>query len=98
VPELEKLIHERARLLILTYLASNEDMETSFNDIQNKLNFSSGNLSVQLKKLADAKYVKIHKVFKDNKPYTTVAITSKGAKALSAYLEEMEQIIKSLKR
>lgn len=98
MPELEKLIHERARLLILTYLATNEDTEISFNDIQKNLEFSSGNLSVQLKKLADAKYVKIHKTFKDNKPYTTVAITSKGAKALSAYLEEMEQIIKSLKR
>jgi DNA-binding transcriptional regulator GbsR (MarR family) len=55
VPELEKLIHERARLLILTYLASKEDMEISFNDIQKKLEFSSGNLSVQLKKLAAAK-------------------------------------------
>ena len=98
MPELEKLIHERARLLILTYLATKENTETSFNDIQKNLEFSPGNLSVQLKKLADAKYVKIHKTFKDNKPYTTVAITSKGAKALSAYLEEMEQIIKSLKR
>ena len=98
MPELEKLIHERARLLILTYLATNEDTEISFNDIQKNLEFSSGNLSVQLKKLADATYVRIHKTFKDNKPYTTVAITSRGAKALSAYLEEMEQIIKSLKR
>ena len=98
MPELDKLIHERARLLILTFLASNEDRETSFNDIQNKLNFSSGNLSVQLRKLADAEYVQIHKTFKDNKPYTTVAITSRGAKALNAYLEEMEQIIKSLKK
>ena len=96
--ELDKLIHERARLLTLTFLASNEDRETSFNDIQNKLNFSSGNLSVQLRKLADAEYVQIHKTFKDNKPYTTVAITSRGAKALNAYLEEMEQIIKSLKK
>jgi len=98
LPELEKIIHERARLLILTHLASNDDMEISFNDIQNKLSFSSGNLSVQLKKLAEANYVKIHKTFKDNKPYTTVMITSSGAAALKAYLEEMEQIIKSLKK
>ena len=98
MPELDKLIHERARLLILTHLASNEDSEISFNDIQNKLDFSSGNLSVQLKKLADANYLKIHKTYKDNKPYTTVMITSSGATALKAYLEEMEQIIKSLKK
>ena len=98
MPELDKLIHERARLLILTHLASNEDIETSFNDLQSKLNFSSGNLSVQLRKLADADYVKIHKTFKDNKPYTTVVITTTGIKALSAYLEEMEKIINSLKK
>jgi DNA-binding MarR family transcriptional regulator len=98
VPELDKLIHERARLLILTHLASNEDIESSFNDLQSKLNFSSGNLSVQLRRLADADYVKIHKTFKDNKPYTTVVITTTGAKALSAYLEEMEKIISSLKK
>lgn len=98
MPELDKLIHERARLLILTHLASNEDIESSFNDLQSKLNFSSGNLSVQLRRLADADYVKIHKTFKDNKPYTTVVITTTGAKALSAYLEEMEKIISSLKK
>jgi len=98
LPELDKIIHERARLLILTHLASNEDMEISFNDIQNKLTFSSGNLSVQLKKLAEANYVKIHKTFKDNKPYTTVMITTSGAAALKTYLEEMEQLIKSLKK
>jgi DNA-binding MarR family transcriptional regulator len=98
VPELDKIIHERARLLILTHLASNEDTEISFNDIQNKLGFSSGNLSVQLRKLAEVDYVKIHKTFKDNKPYTTVMITPGGATALKAYLEEMEQIIKSLKK
>lgn len=98
MPELDKIIHERARLLILTHLASNEDTEISFNDIQNKLQFSSGNLSVQLRKLTEANYVKIHKTYKDNKPYTTVMITSQGATALKAYLEEMEQIIKSLKK
>ncbi|CAB1059263.1 hypothetical protein D1BOALGB6SA_4021 [Olavius sp. associated proteobacterium Delta 1] len=98
MPDLDKIIHERARLLILTHLASNEDTEVSFNDIQNKLDFSSGNLSVQLRKLADANYLKIHKTYKDNKPYTTVMITASGAAALKAYLEEMEQIIKSLKK
>jgi len=98
VPDLDKIIHERARLLILTHLASNEDTEISFNDIQNKLDFSSGNLSVQLRKLADANYVKIHKTYKNNKPYTTVMITTSGAAALRAYLEEMEQIIKSVKK
>ena len=95
---LNKIIHERARLLILTYLTSNEKKEISFNELQEKLEFTSGNLSIQLKKLNEAQYVKINKTFKDNKPYTTVLITPRGAKALTRYIEEMEGIIRTLKR
>jgi DNA-binding MarR family transcriptional regulator len=98
VAVLNKIIHERARLLILTYLTSNEKKEISFNELQEKLEFTSGNLSIQLKKLNEAQYVKINKTFKDNKPYTTVLITPQGAKALNSYIEEMERIIRTLKR
>jgi len=98
VAVLNKIIHEQARLLILTYLTSNEKKEISFNELQEKLEFTSGNLSIQLKKLNEAQYVKINKTFKDNKPYTTVLITPRGAKALNSYIEEMEGIIRTLKR
>ncbi len=95
--ELNKLIHERSRLLILTYLASNKKKEISFNELKDKLAFTPGNLSIQLKKLNEADYVRISKIFKDNKPYTTVCITVKGSMALTDYVEEMENIIKILK-
>ena len=95
---LNKIIHERARLLILTYLMSNEKKEISFNELQEKLEFTSGNLSIQPKKLNEAEYVKINKTYKDNKPYTTVLITTRGVKALNSYIEEMEGIIRTLKR
>jgi DNA-binding MarR family transcriptional regulator len=98
VPGLNKIIHERARLMILTYLASNEKKEISFNEIQQRLDFSSGNLSVQLRNLQQASYVDIQKTFKDNKPYTTVSITHQGSDALSKYVAEMEGIIKTLKK
>ena len=94
---IDKLIHERARLLILTYLASNEKQEISFNELQEKLEFTSGNLSVQLKRLKGADYIEIHKTFKDNKPYTTIQITPKGTIALNAYISETEAIINTLK-
>jgi DNA-binding MarR family transcriptional regulator len=97
VPELNKIIHERSRLLILTYLASNRDIEVSFNDIRGKFNLTPGNLSIQLKKLSEAEYVNISKSFRDNKPHTTVSITMKGIKALNNYLEEMEDLIKGLR-
>ena len=96
--DLDKLIHERARLLILTHLASMEQNEISFNELQEKLGFTSGNLSVQLKKLKAAKYVKIKKTFKEDKPFTTVSITIQGTKALNNYLDEMEGLIKTLRK
>ena len=95
---LNKIIHERARLLILTCLASNEKKKVSFNELQKSLGFTSGNLSVQLRKLKQADYVDIHKTFKEYKPHTTVSITSKGYNALNSYVAEMEGIIKALKK
>ncbi len=95
---LDKIIHERARLLILTYLMSNQKKEISFNELQEQLQFTSGNLSIQLKKLKEAEYVEIHKTFKDNKPYTTILITPQGSKALTAYIDEMEALIQTLKK
>lgn len=94
---LNKIIHERARLLIMTYLASNEKNEVSFNEIQNALDFTSGNLSVQLRNLRRADYIDIKKTFKANKPYTTICLTEIGMQALNRYLEEMEQIINTFK-
>jgi DNA-binding MarR family transcriptional regulator len=98
VAALNKIIHERSRLLILTYLASNENKEISFNELQENLEFTSGNLSIQLKKLKEAGYLTIQKTFKANKPYTSVSITPQGIKALNSYIEEMEGIIKTLKQ
>jgi len=70
---------------------------TIVKDLQEQLEFTSGNLSIQLKKLKEANYIEINKTFKDNKPYTTVLITPQGANALNSYIEEMEGIIKTLK-
>ncbi len=96
--DLNRIIHERARLLILTYLASNGKQATSFTDLLKRLEFTSGNLSIQLKKLKEASYVRIDKTFRDNKPYTTIALTMEGKDALDAYIQEMEQIIQSMKQ
>ena len=94
---INKIIHERVRLLILTYLAGNQEQEVNFNELQTSLDLTSGNLSVQLRKLKETGYIEIEKTFKDNKPYTTVFITPKGREALNQYIEEMESIIGALK-
>ena len=95
---IDKIIHEPARLLILTYLASNEKDEISFNELLENLELTSGNLSIQLKKLKEAKYLEISKTFKDNRPYTAVSISPQGIAALDRYVEGMNAIIKSLKK
>ena len=94
--ELDKIIHERARLMILTYLAGRGGRSlASFQEIKDALEMSSGNLSVQLKNLGQAGYIAIEKRFEDNRPVTEARLTQEGQKALTQYLDEMERIIQA---
>ena len=95
-PKLDRVIHEPARLQIISYLATG-GTEVAFSELGEKLGLSSGNLSVQLKKLEEAGYLSIVKSFKDNRPLTSVTITRAGMEALKLYLNELEQMISSLK-
>ncbi len=96
--EINKIIHEPARLLILTFLASSQEKERSFSELRDHLQMTSGNLSVQLKNLEDAGFISIKKRFADNKPLTTVSINEYGTETLIDYLEEMERLIQSVKQ
>lgn len=93
----DKIIHERARLLILSYLASNAEKRIPFNELKENLELTAGNLSVQLKNLEEAGYLKIHKKIKDNKPETSVSLTPDGLAALMDYLQQMEGLINKVK-
>jgi DNA-binding MarR family transcriptional regulator len=95
--ELDRVIHERARLVLLTYLASSDKAETSFTELRDTLALTAGNLSVQLRTLEEAGYVKIEKRFVGNKPFTGVRLTVKGEKAITAYLENLEVILTALR-
>jgi DNA-binding MarR family transcriptional regulator len=95
--DLDKVIHERARLMLLTYLASSDKAEIGFTELRDELGMTGGNLSVQLRTLEEADYVKIEKRFVENKPYTGVALTARGQKALSDYMGELEVIVASLR-
>ena len=83
--------------MILTYLASANETETGFTELRDALGFSAGNLSIQLKTLEEAGYLASSKSFRDNRPYTGVALTLSGKKALVAYLADIEVIVASLK-
>jgi DNA-binding MarR family transcriptional regulator len=93
--ELDKLIHERLRLGIISALAANETM--SFGDLKNLLNTTDGNISVHARKLEDAGYLTCEKSFKGRTPLTEYKITNDGREALNNYLNHMEALINAMK-
>lgn len=94
---INKFIHERARLLILTHLATKEDREVQFNDLKSALDMTAGNLSVQLRNLEEIGYIKINKSIENRKSVTRVSLTAKGYEDFMNYLDNMEKIIRSIK-
>ena len=93
--ELDKVIHERMRLGIISALAANEKL--SFTDLKKLLNTTDGNISVHARKLEEAGYITCEKSFKGRMPLTEYAITKDGRKALTRYLDHMEALIKAMK-
>jgi DNA-binding HxlR family transcriptional regulator len=90
--ELERLIHERLRLGIVSALAVNERM--TFNELKSALKTTDGNLSVHARKLEEAKYVACEKYFDGRTPKTEYRLTNAGRNALERYLNHMEAIIR----
>lgn len=93
--ELDRLIHERLRLGIVSALAVNE--RVSFNDLKRLLHTTDGNLSVHARKLEDAQYIACEKTFDGRVPKTEYRLTPAGRKALEKYLAHMEAIIRAVK-
>src|SRR6187431_3031250 len=90
---LDRLIHERLRLGIVSALAVNESL--SFNDLKRLMQTTDGNLSVHARKLEDAGYITCRKSFEGRVPRTDYSLTAAGRRALERYLDHMEAIIKA---
>ena len=90
---LDRLIHERMRLGIVSALAVNESL--TFNELKQLMQTTDGNLSVHARKLEDAKYVTCTKSFEGRVPRTEYRITAAGRKALERYLDHMEALIRT---
>ncbi|MHC5024959.1 MAG: winged helix-turn-helix domain-containing protein [Planctomycetota bacterium] len=88
---LDRLIHERIRLGIVSALAAEDGM--TFADLKRVLDASDGNLSVHARKLEEAGYIRVIKGFEDRKPKTEYRLTAKGRRALEEYLDQMETIL-----
>lgn len=92
LPELDRLIHERIRLGIVSALATNDSL--SFNDLKRVLKTTDGNLSVHARKLEEAQYISCVKFFEGRVPRTEYRLTAAGRRALAEYLDQMEKWIR----
>ena len=93
--KLDRLIHERLRLGIVSALAANESL--TFNELKKLLKTTDGNLSVHARKLEDAHYVTCTKSFEGRLPRTEYRLTAAGRRALERYLDHMEALIQSMR-
>jgi DNA-binding MarR family transcriptional regulator len=94
-PNLDRLIHERLRLGILSALSVNESL--TFNELKKLLDTTDGNLSVHARKLEEAGYVSCTKSFEGRMPRTDYRMTAPGRRALERYLDHMEALIQAMR-
>ena len=90
--DIDRVIHERLRLGIVSALAVNERL--SFSDLKKLLETTDGNLSVHARKLEDAQYITCDKAFDGRVPRTEYRLTAAGRRALEKYLAHMEALIR----
>ena len=93
--DLDPILHSQLRLSIVSILMTVD--EANFTFIQETTKAAAGNISIQIKKLQEAEYVKVKKTFKNNYPNTSISITSKGTKAFEDYVSNLKKYI-SLKK
>ena len=90
---LDRLIHERLRLGIVSALAVNDSL--SFSDLKKLMKTTDGNLSVHARKLEEAEYITCTKSFEGRMPKTEYRLTAAGRRALERYLDHMEALIRA---
>ena len=89
--DLDPLLHSQLRLTIISLLVTSEKVD--FTHIKEETKATSGNISIQIKKLQGAGYIKVEKTFKNNYPNTMISITKKGIEAFETYVENLKKYI-----
>ena len=95
VPDLDKVIHERMRLAIVSALAATDTL--GFNELKTLIGATDGNLSVHARKLEEAGYVTTTKRFEGRVPKTEFKLTAAGRRALERYGDHMEALIRAVR-
>lgn len=89
--QIDPIIHERARLAIVSALAVAPEM--SFNELKSSLGLTDGNLAAHSRMLIEAGYIEVAKSFEDKRPLTTMRLTRKGREAFRRYLDTLRRIV-----
>ena len=90
--QLDRVIHEKGRLPIMSLLAASTEL--SFTELRDTLQMTDGNLSVHIRTLQEAGFVSVTKSFRNQRPLTTVSLTTEGRKAFTDYIDLLEQIVR----
>lgn len=94
--QLDRVIHEKGRLAIMSALAASPEL--SFTELRDLLNMTDGNLTSHVRTLQQAGYVAVAKSFQDNRPLTTCSLTANGRKVFAEYISLLEQIVQQTRK
>jgi DNA-binding MarR family transcriptional regulator len=89
--QLDRVIHEKGRLAIMSMLAASPEL--AFTELRDALNMTDGNLTSHMRTLQEAGYVSVSKSYANNRPLTTCSLTTGGKKAFAGYIDLLEQIL-----
>jgi DNA-binding HxlR family transcriptional regulator len=90
--QLDRVIHEKVRLAIVSMLAASPDL--SFTELRQTLQLTDGNLTSHLRTLQESGYLAVTKAYQDSRPHTTCSLTPAGRKAFADYLNRLEEIVR----
>jgi predicted ArsR family transcriptional regulator len=93
--QLDRVIHEKGRLAIMSLLAASPQL--AFTELRDTLSMTDGNITAHLRTLQESGYVAVTKSFQSGRPLTTFALTAQGRKAFATYIDLLEQIVQQSK-
>jgi len=93
--QLDRVIHEKGRLAIMSMLAATPEL--SFTELRDALEMTDGNLTSHMRTLQEAGYVSVAKSYENNRSLTTCSLTTAGRKAFAQYVDLLEQILQQTK-
>jgi len=94
--QLDRVIHEKGRLAIMSLLAASPQF--SFTEMRDTLSMTDGNITAHVRTLHEAGYIAVTKAFQGSRPLTTYALTPEGRKAFTAYINLLEQIVQQTRQ